>query len=141
MIFSYLAKPEKPSWPGPPFQMFRFIESPQLEVFEGISTTFPHRCWLDCSNDCNCWCCCTYTHYVLHTWHSKSLIIGMTKVQKKIPIQIEKNHIPRLLGSWYCEDLLEEKSRKYVVLGIFHQSPYCKNHVNRGPESQGAAVV
>ena len=91
MIFSYLAKPEKPSWPGPPFQMFRFIESPQLEVFEGISTTFPHRCWLDCSNDCNCWCCCTYTHYVLHTWHSKSLIIGMTKVQKKFAIMEKKS--------------------------------------------------
>ena len=48
-FFFKLAKPEKP-WPGPPFQMFRFIESPQLEVFEGVSTTFPH--WLDCSNDC-----------------------------------------------------------------------------------------
>ena len=95
-FFSYLAKPEKTSWPGPPFQMFRFIESPQLEVFEGISTTFPHRCWLDCSNDCNCWCCCTYTHYVLHTWYSKSSIIRMIKVQKKFLLSFF------LTLSFYC---------------------------------------
>ena len=141
MIFSYLAKPEKPSWPGPPFQMFRFIESPQLEVFEGISTTFPHRCWLDCSNDCNCWCCCTCTHYVLHTWYSNSSIIGMIKVQKKSLILIEKKSHSSIIGIMVLWGFIRRKIPKICSTWNFSSILYCKNHVNRGPKNQGAAVV
>ena len=83
----------------------------------------------------------TYTHYVLHTWHSKSLIIGMTKVQKKFPVLIAKKKITFLLYWDYCEDLLEEKSRKSYYMQYFSSILYCKNHVNRVPDNQGAAVV
>ena len=123
IFFSYLAKPEKPSWPGPPFQMFRFIESPQLEVFEGISTTFPHRCWLDCSNDCNCCCCCTYTHYVLHTWHRKSSIIGKTKVRKKFPILIEKKSHSSIIGIMVLWGFISRKIPKICSTWNFSSIP------------------